>query len=277
MVTIAYLGPAGTYSEMAVLQYRQRWGTAQTQLLPCNTIQQAMTAVATAQVELAIVPLENSLQGSVSMTLDGLWQWQNIQIQQVLVLPIRHHLLSFAKSLDQIDIIYSHSQGLGQCQQWLLTHLPHARQQAVDSTSQGVQMLRGQARGAAIASQRSAEIYQVPILWANISDHWENYTRFAVLKVSTDWQEGRHSSWGFSFSHNRAGTLVKALHSFADRHINLTRIESRPSKRSLGDYIFFVDIEGSITDPVVQSAWAQLETMTENLRHFGSYHTHMLS
>lgn len=277
MTTIAYLGPQGTYSEMAVLQYCQIFAVPAPQPMPCHTIHQAIESVAQAKVDLAIVPLENSLQGSVAMTLDGLWQWQNLQIQRMLVLPIRHHLLSFVTDLDKIETVYSHSQGLGQCQRWLSVNLPHAQQQAVDSTSYGVQMLQRGTNGAAIASLRSAEIYQVPIRQANISDHPENCTRFAVLQVSAPCHSGNHSSWGFSFAHNRSGTLVKALNTFADRQINLTRIESRPSKRSLGDYIFFVDIEGCMAEVTVQQAWAELQTITESLKHFGSYATQMLS
>ncbi|MFN3926525.1 MAG: prephenate dehydratase [Pseudanabaenaceae cyanobacterium] len=268
MTTIAYLGPRGSYSEMAALAFAQGGNY---QLLTQNTIEQAMALCANYGTDLAIVPVENSLYGSVGATLDGLWQWANLQIAQALILPIRHCLLSHAPSLDSIHTVYSHAQGLGQCQQWLNKHLPHAQQISVDSTTYGVQLAKDQPHAGAIASVHAGTIYHMPILAQDISDNPSNYTRFLVLTNQQTAQTGAYSSWGFSFAENRAGTLARALNTFAQRNINLSRIESRPSKRSLGDYIFFVDIEGNWQEAGVQSAWQELGSMTETLKHFGSY------
>ena len=271
MTRIAYLGPQGTYSETCANAYAKLAGLGTVQLVPCHTIWQVIQAVAEGKTDLAIAPVENSIQGSVAITLDGLWQWDGLQIQQAIVLPIDHSLISRAQSLMEIQVVYSHAQGLGQCQQWLGRHLPHAQQIPVDSTAYGLQLVKEQDRTAAIASHHAAEIYHLPVLVRHISDYPENYTRFWVLGATPPRHHGSTTSWGFSFSQNRAGTLAGALNTLAQRQSNLSRIESRPSKRSLGEYIFFVDIEGAMSDPAVQSAWQDLAHITESLKHFGSY------
>jgi len=271
MTRIAYLGPQGTYSEICALAYSQLATIGNAQLVPHNTIWQAIQAVAAGTADLAIAPVENSIQGSVAMTLDGLWQWDRLQIQQGIVLPIDHCLISQAQRLADIQCVYSHPQGLGQCQQWLGQNLPHAQQIPLDSTTRGLQLVKEEQCSAAIASNRAAEIYHLPVLVRNISDYQENFTRFWVLGLTPPRWEGATTSWGFSFAQNRAGTLAGALHTLARRQINLSRIESRPSKRSLGEYIFFVDIDGAMRDAKVQSAWAELRQITESQKHFGSY------
>jgi prephenate dehydratase len=272
MPTLACLGPAGTYSEEAAVAFIQQ--NPQFQLTTHNTIEQAIIACAQGTADMAIVPTENSLYGSVGSTLDSLWQWTGLQITQSLVLPIRHHLLSWADALSQIHTVYSHPQGLGQCQQWLAQSLPHAQPIPVDSTTYGVQLAKDNHQLGAIASARAAEIYGVPILAHDISDNATNSTRFLVLANLANQptqREGKFSSWGFSFAENRAGTLARALNALADRAINLTRIESRPSKRSLGEYIFFIDIAGNRHQQNVEEAWQELSQITETLKDFGSY------
>lgn len=275
MTTIAYLGPAGTYSEMAALQYLQLSHLDvehdPVRMCPYPTIPQAIKAVEHGHVDIAVVPVENSIQGGVTMTLDSLWQSEFLQIQQAIVLPIAHALITRATTIAEIKVVYSHPQGLAQCQQWLDRNLSTVEQIATDSTTDGLHIVADDVTVAAIASQRAAEIYNLPVLTFPISDQPDNCTRFLVLGRTAPTTKGTHSSLAFSLKRNIAGALVKPLLVFADRKINLSRIESRPTKRSLGEYIFFLDIEAPIDDPNVSEALQDLQSVTENLKVLGSY------
>ncbi len=275
MTTIAYLGPAGTYSEMAALRYLQLSHPDlehdPSRMCPYPTIPQAINAAENGNVEIAVVPVENSIQGGVTMTLDSLWQSEALQIQQAIVLPIAHALITHAAKLADIRTVYSHPQGLAQCQQWLDQHLPTVQQIATDSTTDGLHTVAEDRTAAAIASQRAAELYDLPILQFPINDQPDNFTRFLVLGRTAATNQGTHSSLAFSLKRNMPGALVKPLLVFADRQINLSRIESRPTKRSLGEYIFFIDIEASSQDPNFSEALDELKTVTENLKILGSY------
>lgn len=275
MTTIAYLGPAGTYTEMAALRYLQLNHPDRehdpSRMCPYSTISQAIKAAETGEVEIAVVPIENSIQGGVTMTLDSLWQSESLQIQQAIVLPISHALITRAKKLEDIKTVYSHPQGLAQCQQWLDKYLPTVQQIATDSTADGVYPVAKDVTVAAIASQRAAEIYELPILEFPINDQPDNFTRFLVLGRTAPTTQGTHSSLAFSLKRNMPGALVKPLLVFADRQINLSRIESRPTKRSLGEYIFFIDVEAAADTPNFHEALAELQKVTENLKILGSY------
>ena len=275
MTTVAYLGPAGTYSEMAALQYLQLSHPDlehdPSRMCPYPTIPQAINAAEQGHVDVAVVPVENSIQGGVTMTLDSLWQSESLQIQQAIVLPIAHALITRAQNLDDIKVVYSHPQGLAQCQQWLDHHLPTVQQIASDSTTDGLHIVAKDVTVAAIASQRAAEIYDLPILQYPINDQPDNCTRFLVLGCTSPTTKGTHSSLAFSLKRNMPGALVKPLLVFADRQINMSRIESRPTKRSLGEYIFFIDIEAPIDNPNFSEALQELQAVTENLKILGSY------
>ena len=274
MTTVAYLGPEGTYTEMAALQYLQINHPdlkKHDSLRPYPTISQAINAAEHGDVDIAVVPIENSIQGGVTMTLDSLWQSESLQIQQAIVLPIAHALITRAQTLEDIKVVYSHPQGLAQCQQWLDRYLPNVKQVVTDSTADGVNIVAEDPHGAAIASERAAEIYKLPILKFPINDQPDNFTRFLVLGRTASTTKGTHSSLAFSLKRNMPGALVKPLLVFADRQINLSRIESRPTKRSLGEYIFFVDIEASIEAPNFSEALQELKEVTENLKILGSY------
>jgi prephenate dehydratase len=270
--TIAYLGPAGTYSEAAAETYAQQSypQNDQIQLCPYPSIFQTLQAVAQGEVDIGVVPVENSIQGSVTITLDVLWQLARLQIQQALVLPIAHVFISPAKQLTQIKTVYSHPQALAQCQQWLEHHLSNIQLIPTNSTTEALQHLATETTAGAISSERAAKLYQLPVLADKISDYPENCTRFWVVSLRPS-PGGNHTSLGFSVPANIPGTLVKPLQIFATRNINLSRIESRPTKRSLGDYVFFVDIEANTTDPFVQSALVELKSHTETIKVFGSY------
>lgn len=270
-MSIAYLGPPGTYAEVAALRWRDRLHQAGeiTTLLSCPSIAQALKAAATEQAAWAVVPVENSIEGSVTMTLDTLWHLDQLQVQQALILPISHTLISQAQAFTDIKTIYSHPQALAQCQDWLEQHLPAVQLVPTNSTTEALQHLEENLTIGAIASQRAAELYNLPILAHPINDHPDNCTRFWVMSLSPA-PGGDHTSLAFSLP-DRPGALVQPLQVFAKREINLSRIESRPTKRSLGEYRFFVDIEADSSQPVVQAALSELADYTETLKVFGSY------
>ena len=277
-VIIAHLGPTGTYAEAAALAYAQ-WlsqETGQESILhPYPSIAQTLKAAAEGQVQLAVVPVENSLEGSVTMTLDTLWQLDMLlQIRHALILPITHALLSCASSLADIRAVYSHPQALAQCQGWLDRFLPSVQVIAANSTTEALQHLPQEKTAGAIASQRAAQLYNLPILACPINDYPDNCTRFWVLSLKSSPDlggGGSHTSLAFSVPANVPGALAKPLEIFASRNINLSRIESRPTKRSLGEYLFFIDIEADTNLPFVQAAIAELKACTETLKIFGSY------
>lgn len=274
-LSIAHLGPLGTYSEEAALVYAQ-WLERKTHqatfLRTYSSINQTLKATAEGETDFAVVPVENSIEGSVNVTLDTLWQLEKLQVQHGLVLPILHALISQARSLDSIRTIYSHPQALGQCQKWLEIFLPQVQLIPTNATTEALQYVRADSTIGAIASQRAAQLYELPVLSCPIQDYRDNSTRFWVLSLNHSFT-GTHTSLAFSISDNLPGTLTKSLQIFARRNINLSRIESRPSKRLLGEYIFFIDLEADMSKPSVQSALEELATCTEVLKPFGSYTT----
>jgi prephenate dehydratase len=273
MISVAYLGPPGTYTESAALSYLKLHNLleSESQLCPYPTITQTLKAVAQDGLSFAVVPVENSIQGSVTMTLDGVWQWDQLQIQEALVLPIHHALITKAQDISQIQTVYSHPQSLAQCQQWLEKFLPKVQLIPANSNTEKLTTVAEDYTLAAIASQRAAEIYGLPILAFPINDHPNNCTRFWVLARTAPTTTGGHTSLAFSFKQNTPGALVQPLSIFANRGINLSRIESRPSRRSLGDYFFFADVEAAVEDARMQEAIAALATLAETLKIFGSY------
>lgn len=271
-IAIAHLGPVGTYAEAAAVAYA-RWlqnAAQQTVLQAYPSIARTLYAVAQGDAAYAVVPVENSIEGSVTVTLDTLWQLDQLKLQQALILPISHALLSHATSLEAIEAVYSHPQALSQCQQWLEQHLPAVKLIASSSTTAALSHLQDQPTHAAIASCRAAQLYGLPILAHPINDHADNCTRFWTVGRDMQ-QEGSHTALAFSLPANQPGALVRALELFAQENINLSRIESRPTKRSLGEYLFFVDIEAHLSEARVKDTLAALRRYTETLKVFGSY------
>jgi prephenate dehydratase len=271
-VSIAHLGPAGTNAEAAALLYAN-WLSEQTNqepiLRPYPTIPKTLRAVTQGETDLAVVPVENSIEGSVTTTLDTLWQLDSLQIQHALVLPIFHALLSRADQLETIQMVYSHPQALAQCQGWMENFLPAAQVVPTNSTTEALGYLENNPTVGAIASQRAAQLYNLPVLAGPINDHPDNCTRFWILSLQPS-PGGSQTSLAFSV-HDLPGALVKPLQVFANRTINLSKIESRPTKRSLGDYLFFVDLEADLRQASVQETLEELKQHTETLKIFGSY------
>jgi prephenate dehydratase len=272
-ISIAYLGPPGTYAEAAALAYVSTLAgeTGRNSVLcPYPSIAQTLQSVAQGQAHLAVVPVENSIEGSVVTTLDMLWQLDTLQVQQALVLPIRHALLSRASTIEAIQTVYSHPQALAQCQGWLEKFLPSAQLVPTNSTTEALQYLDKDYTAGVITSQRAAQLYNLPILASAINDYPDNYTRFWVMGKQPS-AGGSHTSLAFSTPANVPGALAKPLQVFASRGINLSRIESRPTKRSLGEYLFFIDLEADASQAPVQDALSELASHTEILKIFGSY------
>ncbi|MBD2559122.1 MULTISPECIES: prephenate dehydratase [Nostoc] len=280
-LSIAHLGPPGTYAEQATFFY-VNWLSKSTGieaiLCPYTSISQSLHAVADGQAQLAVVPVENSIEGSVTTTLDTLWQLDSLRIQLALVLPIAHMLISCASSLDRIKTVYSHPQALAQCQGWLERFLPTVQIIPSNSTTEALQRLEQETTTAAIASSRAAQLYKLPILASGINDYPENFTRFWVVSqgeaddgYQTLKASASHTSLAFSMPTNTPGALVKPLQIFAQLGINLSRIESRPTKRSLGEYLFFMDLEADAKEAQMQSALAELTIHTEVLKILGAY------
>ncbi|MEC4813566.1 MAG: prephenate dehydratase [Scytonema sp. PMC 1069.18] len=281
-ITIAHLGPPGTYAEQAALLYFN-WLTAssgidEAMLCPYPSIAQTLRAVVKGQAKLAVVPVENSIEGSVTMTLDTLWQLESLQVQLALVMPIIHTLISCAQRIEDIKTIYSHPQALAQCQGWLERFLPNAQLIASNSTTEALLHLEQDLSAAAISSQRAAQLYNLPILATGINDYPGNCTRFWVVSqddipgTRPNYQKtASHTSLAFSTPANTPGALAKPLEVFARLNINLSKIESRPTKRSLGEYLFFIDAEADASDPQMKAALSEIKPYTEVLKISGSY------
>ena len=233
---IAFLGPIGTYTEEAALKYDPR-----ADLQPFPTIAAVGLAVSSGVTEQGVVPIENSLEGSVTFTLDLLISQTGLSIYNEIVLPIEHYLMAKpgTRPID-VKVIYSHPQALGQCRDFLERCFPEAARTASLSTITAVtEMQESSVTAAAISPRRAADLHDVEIIARNIQDNPNNMTRFAVLNKSDHAPTGRDkTSICFSFENDAPGSLYEALGEFAQRKINLAKIESRPTKESLGQYIF---------------------------------------
>jgi prephenate dehydratase len=272
---IAHLGPTGTYAEAAALAYAQTELSGDDFCLqPYPNIAQTLQAVATKEVTLAIVPVENSIEGGVTMTADTIWQLAApLQIQQAIVLPIHHALISVATDLTKIETVYSHPQALSQCQDWLQQYLPQAARIADNSTTAALATLAANPHTGAISSVRAAKLYDLPVLVQPINDYSDNQTKFWAISLQPA-LTGNCTSVAFSLRSNTPGGLMTALGFFSNRGLNLSRIESRPSKRSLGDYLFFIDIDTDLNNyRELRSALADLDAYAETVKNFGSYYT----
>jgi prephenate dehydratase len=277
MISIAHLGPSGTNAETAALAYAAHLAKQglEARLCPYPSIAQTLQSVGRKQVDLAVAPVENSTEGSLTITLDSLWQFDGLQIQQELILPISHALFSTGSSLQGIKTVFSHPQALAQCQKWLEKNLPSVQLIPTNSTTEALQQINQDPTLAAIAAPRAAKLYNLPILAEPINDYPDNCTRFWVVGLTPS-TSGSRISLGFSVPQNVPGALVKPLEVFAKRGINLSRIESRPTKRVLGEYLFFIDLEASLEDLSTQEALAELINYTEVVKIFGNYNVSRL-
>ena len=266
---VAYLGPEGTFTESAAVKH-----SPDAKLKPYPSISSVVSAITDGEAEEGIVPIENSLQGSVNDTLDLLIQRPKTFIRGELVLPVEHSLLvrSATKSED-IRVIYSHPQALAQCRYYLEAHFSGVATIASLSTAAAAEQVKhSKEPDAAIGTTRAASLYGLEILEERIQDNQYNVTRFAVIGPSDHKPTGRDkTTLCFSFDDDRPGLLYGVMKQFADLEINLGKLESRPTGKSLGQYIFLVDLDGHRADPGVSRAIEYLDKETSWFRVFGSY------
>lgn len=265
-MNIAYLGPEASFSHQAALMH---FGTS-SRFLPQQGIARVFDEVEKGAVEWGVVPVENSLEGSVNVTLDRLLL-TGLKIQAEIYLRISQCLISSAKGLKGIRNVYSHPQGLAQCQSWLRAHLPNAVPGEMESTTAAVQMVRGRKSSAAIGSALAAATYGLNLLAEGIEDNPSNTTRFLVMGRKEGTPTGHDKTSIIFATPDSPGALHRALASFARRKINLAKIESHPVKERLWEYLFFVDMIGHSADPAVKGCLKELKDKTAYLKLLGSY------
>jgi prephenate dehydratase len=271
---VAYLGPEGTFSEEALLVSPD---AERYEPVAEPTVYECVMAVHAGEVERAIVPIENSLEGSVNATLDALvFETEEVTIIGESVHPIQHCLIARQPlALEQIERVVSHPQANAQCARFIRERLPNAKVTSANSTADAVRIVANSDRPwAALGNRLSAELYGCQVLEAGVEDIPENETRFVWLaREAPEDQEG--STWKTSIVFwglpDSPGALVSVLQAFADRDVNLSKIESRPLKQRLGRYIFFADLEREQSDAAVVSALETVRAMVDTLRVLGSY------
>jgi len=278
---VAYLGPEGTFSEEALLA-----SAAVGAVEPCPeaSIREAIAALRDGEVAWAIVPIENSLEGSISVTLDLLAAGaRDVEIVGEALLRVRHSLIAAeAIGLEEIETVITHPQVPGQCARFLRAELPDARILPASSTAEAVRVVvdAGGREQAALGTTLAASIYGGSVIRQGVEDRDDNATRFAWLARSgggrPPMRAGEQGKWKVSLvfwgpGAEGPGWLVRCLDEFARRDINLTKIESRPRRRELGSYIFFADLEGRVGEAGVDEAIAGLDGLCEEVRVLGSY------
>jgi len=306
LLRVAFLGPLGTFTQEALTLYYRRRNEA-VEIVSCSTVLEIMTKVKEGLVEAGVVPLENSIEGTVNLTLDLLTREEDLVMVGEVILPVRHFLLVPAEAggqppdLKRIQEVWSHPQALAQCQGFLRKNLPQARLVPTNSTAEAAALVaqRWTASGqndpgrrlfpAAIATETAAQIYGLAVWARDIQDFESNETRFAVVARRGKGDEAVllaaaasnpalparpgsfKTSLAFSLPGDRPGGLYETLGIFAVLGINLTRIESRPAKTGLGKYYFYIDLEGWAGEEKVRVALDRLKEKTSYLRVIGSY------
>jgi len=265
-MNIAYLGPEASFSHQAA---RLQFGTSSI-FWPQQGIARVFDEVEKGAVEWGVVPVENSLEGSVNVTLDRL-VLTSLKIQAEMYLRISQCLVSSAGSMKGIKNVYSHPQGLAQCQAWLRANLPNAALGEMESTAAAAQMVRGKKTAAAIGSSLAGSTYGLNILAEGIEDNPSNTTRFLVIGRGEGTPTGDDKTSVIFATPDFPGSLHRALASFATRKINLAKIESHPVKERRWEYLFFVDMIGHIQDKAVKNCIRELKDKTIYLKILGSY------
>jgi prephenate dehydratase len=270
MKTIAYLGPAGTFSEEAAIAY----AAGEASYLPLASIPAVVTAIETGAADVGVLPIENLLEGGVNYTLDLLIHETALQISGEIVIPIRQYLVvREGVRLPDVKVLYAHPQSLGQCRKFIERCLPGvATVASLSNSAAPAEALADERLAAAISTLRAAELTGASILARDIADSTGNVTRFIGLAPQDAPPSGDDkTSFCFAFIEDRAGTLVDALKELAAEQINMTKLESRPSRAVLGKYIFLVDINGHREDLHVVRALERIRQQTGMFKIFGSY------
>lgn len=266
---LGFLGPRGTFSEEAALQYNKLHNR---DLCECSNISEIMECVAGGRLAEGIVPLENSLEGGVTATMDHLASDLEIMIRSEFLFPISHCLMALPDTQPaEIKKIYSHPHALGQCRSYLESSYNKAVLNPVESTAAAAKTVSGMKSAAAVAASRAASLFKLEILAEDIQDQKENITRFVVVARQDHPPTGADKTSLVLAAPDGPGSLYRVLGHFAGKEVNLTRIESRPARRNLGDWLFFIDCEGHRLDSRLISLWHDLEATVPFLKLIGSY------
>jgi prephenate dehydratase len=262
--TIGFFGPAGTFTEQAA-------NLVGNDLLGFDSILDVLEAVKNQDVDLGVVPIENSIEGPVGVTLDLMVHDYDLKIKREIIIPISHNLLiNTDATIEDIKYVYSHIQALSQCRKF--TDNMGVVVNSTPSTSAAAEMIKGRKDSASIGTKRAAEIYGLKIAASDIQDYKNNVTRFIVLgKTDHEFTGNDKTSVVFSMMEDKPGGLYHILEIFAKHDINLTKIESRPSKEKLGNYIFFIDFEGHRTDESIRNILGIIKSKVGFLKILGSY------
>lgn len=265
-LTIAFLGPSGTFTQEAALKH---FGHA-VRTLETASIADIFHEVENGEAHYGVVPVENSTEGVISHTLDTFMN-SSLQICGEVALRIHHHLMSNAASMNDVNVIYSHQQSLAQCRQWLASHMPGIEVVAVSSNAEAARIAAETDGAAAIAGEIASEIYHLNKLASHIEDEQNNTTRFLVVGKQKVPSSGDDKTSIMLSTKNVAGALQSVLAPFAYAGISLNKIESRPSRQGAWDYVFFVDIDGHQDDEKVAAVLQELQPNVNLLKVLGSY------
>ncbi len=263
---IAYFGPAGSFTQMAALKH---FGHS-IDTRPLSAINEVFREVESKSCAYGVVPIENSTEGVVNHTLDSFLE-SSLQICGEVEIRIHQHLMSKGADLSKIRRIYSHPQSLAQCREWLDAHLPDAERIHASNNAEAARRAAEEPDSAAIAGEVAAEIYGLDILSRNVEDNPDNTTRFLVIGHQEVPPSGDDKTSLLVSAQNKPGALYHILSPFADNGVSLTRIESRPSHCVNWEYVFFLDLQGHVSEPSIQHALSELRDSADLVRVLGSY------
>ena len=265
-VTVAYLGPAGTFTEQAAYAH---FGSA-VEGMPCATVDEVFRAAEAGTADFGVVPIENSSEGAINRTLDLLLQTSLIISGEVSI-PVHHSLMTQSGTMDGVSVICAHSQALAQCQLWLNEHYPHLERRAVASNAEAARIAGEDPAIAAIASELAGQHYQLAVVLGHIQDDPHNRTRFAVVGTLQTASSGLDQTSLVLAVPNKAGAVYQLLAPLAKHGVSMTRFESRPARMGSWEYYFYVDIEGHAQDPAVAKALLELKDNAAFFKVLGSY------
>jgi chorismate mutase / prephenate dehydratase len=265
-VTVAYLGPTGTFSEQAVYQ---QFGSA-VEGMPCSSIDEVFRAAEAGTADFGVVPIENSSEGAINRTLDLLLQ-TSLMISGELSIPVHHSLMTKNGSMEGVKRICAHSQALAQCQAWLNQNYPNIERQAVASNGEAARIAADDPTVGAIASEMAGQKYDLSVVKAHIQDDPHNRTRFAVVGRLQTTASGKDQTSLVLAVPNKAGALYNLLAPLATHGVSMTRFESRPARIGTWEYYFYVDVEGHVSDDKVAKALAELQQNAAFFKVLGSY------
>ena len=265
-MAVAYLGPQGTFSEEAVVKH---FGAAVTGL-PCSSIDETFHSVESGAAAYGVVPIENSTEGAVGRTNDLLFK-NAVSICGEVMLPVHQCLMNSSGRADGFTRIYSHSQSLAQCRAWLNSHYQKVERVAVVSNAEAARLASLEDSAAAVAGRIAAERYALKIVASNIEDEQRNITRFVVIGTHDAGPSGQDRTSLVMTARNRPGAINELLLPFAQHQVSMSRLESRPARSGLWEYLFFVDIEGHKQDENVVKALAEVGAKATFVKILGSY------